>query len=144
MAFHYPSSRSTIELSTRCGWSSGHSRAPLVAAPPRCVHWRPAAVPRLPTSRHHALGFLFVALLALIGSPGALACATCFGRSESPLAEGMNMGILVLLGFILTVLAAFATFFVFLARTCLRTMNQRFPGLPGPFVFSISTWRKRL
>ena len=57
-----------------------------------------------------------MALLALLGSPGALACATCFGRSEAPLAEGMNMGILVLLGFILTVLAAFATFFVFLAR----------------------------
>jgi len=29
-------SRSTIEMSTRCGWSSGPSRAPLVAAPPRC------------------------------------------------------------------------------------------------------------
>ena len=62
------------------------------------------------------LRLLLAALLALLVSPGALACATCFGRSESPLAEGMNMGILVLLGFILTVLAAFATFFVFLAR----------------------------
>jgi hypothetical protein len=49
-------------------------------------------------------------------APGALACATCFGRADSPLAEGMNMGILVLLGVVLTVLAAFAAFFVFLAR----------------------------
>jgi hypothetical protein len=45
-----------------------------------------------------------------------LACATCFGRSDSPLAEGMNMGILVLLGVILSVLAVFAAFFIFLAR----------------------------
>ena len=81
-----------------------------------CVHRRPSAVPGLPPSRHRPLGFLFAVLLPLLVSPGALACATCFGRSESPLAEGMNLGILVLLGVILTVLAAFATFFVFLAR----------------------------
>ena len=48
--------------------------------------------------------------------PAAKACATCFGRSDSPLAEGMNVGILVLLGVILSVLAVFATFFIFLAR----------------------------
>jgi hypothetical protein len=58
---------------------------------------------------------LFLACLAL-GSPAARACATCFGRSDSPLAEGMNMGILVLLGVILSVLAVLATFFIFLAR----------------------------
>jgi len=46
----------------------------------------------------------------------ALACAACFGKSDSPMAHGMNAGILVLLGVIGTVLCAAATFFVFLAR----------------------------
>jgi hypothetical protein len=55
-------------------------------------------------------------LLVAVSVPGALACATCFGRSDSPLAEGMNMGIVVLLGVVLTVLAGFASFFIFLAR----------------------------
>ena len=62
------------------------------------------------------LQILLSVVLAVLLSPGAFACATCFGRSESPLAEGMNMGVLALLGVILTVLLAFATFFVFLAR----------------------------
>ena len=49
-------------------------------------------------------------------APATHACATCFGRSDSPLAEGMNMGILVLLGVIGVVLVTFASFFVYLAR----------------------------
>ena len=44
------------------------------------------------------------------------ACATCFGQSDSPLAEGMNWGIFALLVVIVTVLAGVASFFVFLAR----------------------------
>jgi hypothetical protein len=46
----------------------------------------------------------------------ASACATCFGKSDSDLAQGMNMGILVLLGFIGLVLAGVVTFFIFLIR----------------------------
>lgn len=55
-------------------------------------------------------------IACLAGSPAAWACATCFGRSDSPLAKGMNMGILFLLAVIGTVLLAFASFFIFLAR----------------------------
>jgi hypothetical protein len=58
-------------------------------------------------------------LLLLLGgplSPAALACATCFGRSDSALAEGMNMGILFLLGVVGVVLAGIAGFMIFLAR----------------------------
>ena len=47
---------------------------------------------------------------------GALACAACYGQSDSPMAKGMNAGIYVLLGFIGAVLSGAATFFVFLAR----------------------------
>jgi hypothetical protein len=46
----------------------------------------------------------------------ALACAACYGTSDSPMAQGMNAGILTLLGIIGTVLCGAATFFVFLAR----------------------------
>ncbi len=49
-------------------------------------------------------------------SPAAKACATCFGRSDSALAQGLNMGILFLLGVLLVVLGGLVTFFVYLAR----------------------------
>ncbi|MBE7503152.1 MAG: hypothetical protein HS113_23280 [Verrucomicrobiales bacterium] len=61
-------------------------------------------------------GWLVMSLLGVAGAPSGWACATCFGRSDSGLAEGMNMGILFLLGVILSVLATLAGFFVFLAR----------------------------
>ncbi len=44
------------------------------------------------------------------------ACATCFGQSDSKLAQGMNMGILSLLGVVVCVLGAIAAFFIYLAR----------------------------
>jgi hypothetical protein len=46
----------------------------------------------------------------------AMACPACFGKSDSPMAQGMNAGIYALLGVIGTVLCGTATFFVFLAR----------------------------
>lgn len=46
----------------------------------------------------------------------ALACAACYGASDSPMAKGMNAGILTLLAIIGTVLCGAATFFVVLAR----------------------------
>ena len=46
----------------------------------------------------------------------AVACAACFGRSDSKMAEGMNMGILSLLVVITSVLFGMACFFVFLAK----------------------------
>jgi hypothetical protein len=54
---------------------------------------------------------------ALLAVPRiALACPVCFGQSDSPMAKGVNMGIFVLLGVIVSVLAAFAAFFVYLVR----------------------------
>jgi hypothetical protein len=46
----------------------------------------------------------------------AQACATCFGQSDSPLAAGMNMGILTLLFIVGGVLVGVAAFMVFLLR----------------------------
>jgi hypothetical protein len=46
----------------------------------------------------------------------AMACAACYGKSDSPMAQGMNAGIFALLGVIATVLFGACTFFVVLAR----------------------------
>ena len=48
--------------------------------------------------------------------PSALACATCFGKNDSKLAEGMNMGIFSLLAVVVCVLGAIASFFIYLAK----------------------------
>lgn len=54
---------------------------------------------------------------ACVMIPGtASACAACYGQSDSPLANGMNWGILSLLTTIVFVLGLIAAFFVFLAR----------------------------
>jgi hypothetical protein len=67
----------------------------------------------------------WLVLPVLIGpallSGTARACATCFGRSDSALAQGMNMGILFLLGVVLSVLAALTVFFIHLGRRSARS-----------------------
>ncbi len=45
-----------------------------------------------------------------------LACSVCFGQSDSPLAQGTNMGIFFMLGVTGVMLASFAGFFVYLIR----------------------------
>ena len=58
-----------------------------------------------------------LALLAMIAfrPETTHACAVCFGKSDSAMAKGMNMGMLALLICITGVLATLATFFIFLA-----------------------------
>ena len=58
---------------------------------------------------------LLVALILAVPR-AALACPVCFGQSDSPMAQGVNMGIFFLLGVIGVVLAGFAAFIVYLAR----------------------------
>ncbi len=45
-----------------------------------------------------------------------IACAVCFGQSDSPMAWGTNMGIFLMLGVTGFMLAAFAGFFIYLMR----------------------------
>jgi len=59
-----------------------------------------------------ALGSL---VLLLLPQP-LLACSACFGKSDSDLAKGMNMGIFALLGVVAVVLGGIASFFVYLGR----------------------------
>jgi hypothetical protein len=53
----------------------------------------------------------------LLGAPRvALACPVCFGQSDSPLAQGTNMGVFFMLAVTVVMLAAFASFFIYLIR----------------------------
>jgi len=58
---------------------------------------------------------LLAAAVSSLPSP-AVACAACYGRSDSPLASGMNWGIFTLLGVVITVLLSIAGFFFYLIR----------------------------
>ena len=72
---------------------------------------------KLARSRYVVSALAGKALLALITlhPVTAQACAVCFGKSDSAMAKGMNMGIFALLICITGVLATLATFFIFLA-----------------------------
>lgn len=55
--------------------------------------------------------------VGMLAQPGRLlACAACYGKSDSPMAQGMNWGIFSLLVVVVAVLGSIAGFFVYLAR----------------------------
>jgi len=70
-----------------------------------------------------------VALTALSPSP-LFACAACYGKSDSPLAQGMNWGIFTLMGVIVTVLGTIAGFFVYIIRKEAAMTNSAAPKIP--------------
>lgn len=57
-----------------------------------------------------------IALFVFAAQQSAPACAACYGASDSPLAQGMNWGIMVLLGFVFCVLSAVTGFFIYIIR----------------------------
>jgi len=67
-------------------------------------------------------------LLLIITAPGrVLACAACYGQSDSALAEGMNMGVLFLLGVVTLVIGGFVSLFVMLARRAAAVAAKQAP-----------------
>jgi hypothetical protein len=58
----------------------------------------------------------FATLVALAVPRAALACPVCFGQNDSPMAWGVNMGIVAMLVVTGGVLAGFASFFIYLVR----------------------------
>ena len=62
----------------------------------------------------------FTKLIAMVAAASTfvpspvLACAACYGRSDSPLASAMNWGIFTLLGIVVTVLLSIAGFFFYI------------------------------
>ena len=61
-----------------------------------------------------------LAFLAGLLPSSASACAACFGRSDDPMAKGMNAGVFALLLVITSVLLAVGVFFAFLIRRAAR------------------------
>ena len=51
-----------------------------------------------------------------LAAQSANACSACFGKSDSSLAVGMNMGILSLLAVIVSVLIGISAFFFYIIR----------------------------
>lgn len=60
----------------------------------------------VPPVLRRTLAIIVAVLFA--GRGVASACPVCFGASDSPMAQGMNAGVLVLLGVTATLLAAIA------------------------------------
>jgi hypothetical protein len=68
---------------------------------------------------------LAAALAALSPSP-VFACAACYGgKTNDPLAHGMNAGIFTLLGIVVLMLSSIATFFVVLIRREAATQAKK-------------------
>jgi hypothetical protein len=77
---------------------------------------------------------MLTAVLLAVARP-ALACPVCFGQTDSPLANAMNLGILAMLGVVVAVLAGFASFIVHLNRRANLAAQETAPAerfaLPG-------------
>jgi hypothetical protein len=75
--------------------------------------------------------FLTLSVLAAVSqiNGAALACAACYGQSDSPMAQGMNAGIFALLAVVGVIWCGAATFFVFLARRAATTKLEQKPKL---------------
>ena len=67
---------------------------------------------------------LFAVLLIVAVPRAALACPVCFGQNDSPLAQAMNSGIIFMLVIVAGVLAAFASFFIYLMRRAKLVAQQ--------------------
>ena len=63
---------------------------------------------------------LFILLTAALAGLNSEACTACFGQSDSSMAKGMNMGIMVLLMVIISVLFGVASFFVYVMKRSSR------------------------
>lgn len=71
------------------------------------------------------LGVLALAAAGTVALPAdALACAVCLGSTHSSLRDGMNMGILALLGFVAFMIVSFGIFFIHLARKAKAAASQ--------------------
>ena len=57
---------------------------------------------------------------ALFWAQSALGCAVCYGEPGSPMVEGAQAGVLVLLGVVVAVLSGFASLLVFWMRRASR------------------------
>jgi hypothetical protein len=77
------------------------------------------------------LGVAWLLIAGTLGLPSdLLACTVCLGNTESSLRDGMNAGILALLGFALFMIVCFAAFFIYLWRRSTLVAGSEFQ-VPG-------------
>ena len=70
---------------------------------------------------NHARLWLATAVFVVIGGSTRLfACPLCFGAAETPLIDGAKLGVLVMLGVLFAVQAAFVGFFLYLRKRAKR------------------------
>jgi hypothetical protein len=73
------------------------------------------------------LGLAGLLAAGMLGAPADLfACAVCLGNTQSSLRDGMNAGILALLGFAGFMIVSFAVFFVCLWRRARAAARAEF------------------
>jgi hypothetical protein len=72
------------------------------------------------------------ALALALHPDAARACAACFGKSDSPLADAMNWGIFSLMGVVVCVLGSIAGFFIFMARRAAARNAAATAPAPAP------------
>lgn len=81
-----------------------------------------------------ALAVIAVAMLAVTATPGrAWACPVCFGDANAPMTVATNNGIWFMLGIVVAVLTAFASFFIYLIRRANRVEESTDPAQAGPY-----------
>jgi heme/copper-type cytochrome/quinol oxidase subunit 2 len=71
-------------------------------------------------SRQARLYLATVVLVAMAGGTSVLACPVCFGAAETPIIDGANLGVLVMLAITFAVQGAFVGFFIYLRRRAKR------------------------
>ena len=72
-----------------------------------------------------ALRASLLAALAALAPAAAEACAVCFGAADSKMTEGMNAGILALLGFVGVVQIGFVAMFLHIRHRSKKHREQR-------------------
>ena len=73
------------------------------------------------------IGYLALAAMFML-EQNVGACATCFGESDAPMADGMNAGIFTLLIVVGGTLACIAGFFIYIIRRGARMSNLELHG----------------
>jgi uncharacterized protein (DUF58 family) len=66
--------------------------------------------------RRAVITIAVLVLLATLAPQPALACPVCFGQNDSAMAVAINAGVLLMLGVVVAMLAAFASFIFYLSR----------------------------
>lgn len=81
--------------------------------------------------RTFRIGLISSIAVVLFNSQNAWTCPVCYGAAHSPMIDGMNMAIFVMLGMTGCVLAAISLFFIMMRR---RIRHRRPISPHQPFV----------